>query len=102
MTWAKEQVETFADLFRRQVYASTIGPGIAEECIKVTASHNRKVSTLSHKDLERIAYDVVASRRGTRFYIPPLNSPSTGSIVYPATSDVQLVFLANARTRLSY
>ena len=43
ITWAKEQIETFADLFRRQVYATTIEDGIADECIRVTASHNRKV-----------------------------------------------------------
>jgi len=44
VTWAKEQVETFADMFRRQVYPPTIAPSVAEECIKVAASHNRKVS----------------------------------------------------------
>ena len=30
-------------MFRRQVYAPTIEQGIAEECLKVTASHNRKL-----------------------------------------------------------
>jgi len=30
-------------MFRRQVYAPTIEEGVAEECIRVTASHNRKV-----------------------------------------------------------
>ncbi len=43
VTWAKDQIETFADMFRRQVYAPTIEEGVAEECIRVTASHNRKV-----------------------------------------------------------
>ncbi|KAL7421281.1 exocyst complex component exo84 [Cryptotrichosporon argae] len=43
VTWAKEQVETFADLFRRQVYAPTIEAGVADECLRVAASHNRKL-----------------------------------------------------------
>ncbi|WVQ84675.1 hypothetical protein IAT38_006830 [Cryptococcus sp. DSM 104549] len=43
VTWAKEQIETFADLFRRQVYAPNVGRGVADECLHVTASHNRKL-----------------------------------------------------------
>ncbi|KAK8843984.1 hypothetical protein IAR55_006777 [Kwoniella newhampshirensis] len=43
VTWAKEQIETFADLFRRQVYAPNIGQSTVDECIHVTASHNRKL-----------------------------------------------------------
>ncbi|EIW66056.1 hypothetical protein TREMEDRAFT_41093 [Tremella mesenterica DSM 1558] len=43
VTWAKAQIETFADMFRRQVYAPTIDGNVAEECLKVTASHNRKL-----------------------------------------------------------
>ncbi|ORY33088.1 hypothetical protein BCR39DRAFT_521150 [Naematelia encephala] len=43
VTWAKEQIEIFADLFRRQVYAPTIADGVAEECLRVVASHNRKL-----------------------------------------------------------
>ena len=43
--WAKAQIETFADMFRRQVYAPTIAEGVAEECMRVVASHNRKVRT---------------------------------------------------------
>ncbi|RSH95179.1 exocyst complex component exo84 [Saitozyma podzolica] len=43
VTWAKEQVETFADMFRRQVYAPMVEQGIADESLKVTASANRKL-----------------------------------------------------------
>lgn len=43
ITWAKAQIEEFADMFRRQVFASTIEHGIADECLKVVASHNRKL-----------------------------------------------------------
>lgn len=45
ITWAKQQVELFAEMFRRQVYAPNVSNQVAEECIRVTASHNRKVST---------------------------------------------------------
>lgn len=51
VTWAKEQIETFADMFRRQVYAPNIAEGVADECIRVTASHNRKVSRITDRGL---------------------------------------------------
>lgn len=44
MSWAKNQIETFGDLFRRQVYAPTIDASVADECMKITAAHNKKVS----------------------------------------------------------
>jgi hypothetical protein len=44
VTWAKEQIEAFADMFRRQVYAPDIPQQTVEECSKIIASHNRKVS----------------------------------------------------------
>lgn len=34
-------------MFRRQVYAPTIPEGVAEECLRVVASHNRRVSRTS-------------------------------------------------------
>lgn len=43
VTWAREQIEAFADLFRRQVYVPSISPKVADECIRVIASHNRKL-----------------------------------------------------------
>ncbi|WWC73016.1 uncharacterized protein I206_106981 [Kwoniella pini CBS 10737] len=42
-TWAKEQIETFADMFRRQVYAPNVDQSVVDECLRVTASHNRKL-----------------------------------------------------------
>jgi hypothetical protein len=44
--WARQQIEDFAQMFRRQVYAPNVANQVAEECIRVTASHNRKVSSL--------------------------------------------------------
>nr|XP_018259262.1 exocyst complex component EXO84 [Kwoniella dejecticola CBS 10117]OBR81420.1 exocyst complex component EXO84 [Kwoniella dejecticola CBS 10117] len=42
-TWAKEQIETFADMFRRQVYAPNVEQSVVDECLRVTASQNRKL-----------------------------------------------------------
>ena len=49
ITWAKQQIETFADMFRRQVYGPTIESSFVDECIRVTASHNRKVRQVSQQ-----------------------------------------------------
>ncbi|ORX39188.1 hypothetical protein BD324DRAFT_618768 [Kockovaella imperatae] len=43
VTWAKEQIGTFVDLFRRQVYIPTVDAKTADECLKVTATTNRKL-----------------------------------------------------------
>lgn len=47
MTWAKQQIETFVDLFKRQVDASNISQSTVDECLHVTATQNRKVGNLS-------------------------------------------------------
>ncbi len=41
--WLQEQVEQFADTFRRQVHDSTISQDTVDQCLRVTATHNRKV-----------------------------------------------------------
>lgn len=41
--WAKEEIEYFANIFRRQVYAPTIDDTTVQECLQVTASANRKL-----------------------------------------------------------
>lgn len=47
MTWAKQQIEAFVDLFKRQVDASNISQSTVDECLHVTATQNRKVGNLS-------------------------------------------------------
>lgn len=47
MTWAKQQIETFADLFNRQVDAANISQSTIDESLHVTAAQNRKVGHLS-------------------------------------------------------
>lgn len=43
VTWAKQQIETFADLFRRQMDAPNISESTVNECLHVTATQNRKL-----------------------------------------------------------
>lgn len=42
VTWAKDQVEYFGDIFRRQVYAPTTSEGVINDCLRVTQNANRK------------------------------------------------------------
>jgi hypothetical protein len=44
IAWVKQQVEDFAERFRRQVYGPSISPQMIDESVKVVASQNRKVS----------------------------------------------------------
>lgn len=43
VTWAKQQIETFADLFNRQVDAPNISQSTVDESLHVTATQNRKL-----------------------------------------------------------
>ncbi|BEJ15783.1 hypothetical protein CspHIS471_0503880 [Cutaneotrichosporon sp. HIS471] len=43
VSWAKEQIEFFGDVFRRQVYAPAIDKRTVEECLRVTAGANRRL-----------------------------------------------------------
>lgn len=42
VTWAKDQIEYFGDIFRRQVYAPTTSEGVINDCLRVTQNANRK------------------------------------------------------------
>jgi hypothetical protein len=39
----QEQVEHFADIFRRQVYGPSISQDVVDSAVRITAVHNRKV-----------------------------------------------------------
>lgn len=43
MTWARDQIEYFGQVFRRQVYAPTIEKNVIDECHKVTMSAAKKL-----------------------------------------------------------
>ncbi|KIR34166.1 exocyst complex component EXO84 [Cryptococcus deuterogattii MMRL2647] len=49
VTWAKQQIETFVDLFKRQVDASNISQSTVDECLHVTATQNRKVGNFCYE-----------------------------------------------------
>lgn len=46
VTWAKKEIETFAETFRRQVYGKSVEPKVVEDSLRVVAVHNRKVSLM--------------------------------------------------------
>ncbi|OCF35643.1 exocyst complex component EXO84 [Kwoniella heveanensis BCC8398] len=77
VTWAKEQIETFADMFRRQVYAPNIEKGVADECIRVTASHNRKLLRDVGLDFTYVLSTLLQSDPTDSNPHPVLNNPST-------------------------
>lgn len=88
VTWAKEQIETFADMFRRQVYAPTTEEGVADECLRVVASHNRKVSNLllvlSLGPVSLVGADLQETappRYGSRLHLSPVAPPPSPVIL---------------------
>lgn len=90
-------------MFRRQVYASTIGPSVADECIKVTASHNRKVFLgflILASDLSLTTYSSYGMWGSTSLsFFPPLCSPTRAQISHtPSSACRQLKHLGPATT----
>ncbi|KAL7414262.1 hypothetical protein BDY24DRAFT_414477 [Mrakia frigida] len=43
VTWAKEQIEIFAGMFRRQVYGSDVDPSVVEEALEATRIQSKKL-----------------------------------------------------------
>jgi hypothetical protein len=43
VAWAKEEIETFAGMFRRQVYGSDVDPAVVEEALEATRIQSKKV-----------------------------------------------------------
>lgn len=41
--WAKQRIEDYAEVFRRQVYVSDVEPKVVEEALRITFSQSRKV-----------------------------------------------------------
>ena len=41
--WAKEQIDNFAEMFRKQVYSPDVAAKTVEEAIQVTQSQSKKV-----------------------------------------------------------
>ncbi len=41
--WLERQVEHFADTFRRQAYGPIVDGATVDDCLRITAAHNRKV-----------------------------------------------------------
>lgn len=43
IAWTKIQIESYAEIFRRQVYVKDVDPSIVQEAIAITLSSSRKV-----------------------------------------------------------
>ena len=41
--WAREQIENYAEMFRKQVYTSDVDPQTIEDAIKVTYLQSKRV-----------------------------------------------------------
>ena len=51
--WAREQIQIYIDIFRKQVYNSDVNVDIMDDCRKITAAQSKRVSiqaTLSNHD----------------------------------------------------
>lgn len=42
--WAKQQIETYAEMFRKQVYSSDVEQKTIDEALNITYSQSKKVS----------------------------------------------------------
>ena len=45
--WAKHQIESYAEMFRKQVYSSDVEPSTVEEALRITYNQSKKVSHVS-------------------------------------------------------
>jgi hypothetical protein len=45
--WAKQQIENYAEMFRKQVYISDVEPKTVEEALQITYSQSKKVYLIS-------------------------------------------------------
>lgn len=41
--WAKQQIESYAEMFRKQVYSSDVQPKTVEEALNITFNQSKKV-----------------------------------------------------------
>ena len=43
ITWAKEEVQSYAATFRKQVYSKNVDPKVVEDAIQITHTQSKKV-----------------------------------------------------------
>ncbi|KAK6906113.1 hypothetical protein I203_100096 [Kwoniella mangroviensis CBS 8507] len=86
ITWAKEQIEMFADMFRRQVYAPNVEQNVVDECVRVTASHNRKLLRDVGLDFTYLLSTLLQPDPSASSPHPIFNTSATSST--PATSSL--------------
>lgn len=64
VTWAKEEIEKYADVFRLQVFSSDVEQEAVEECIQITHNQSKKVSCISNNihDTLDLIYSIALAR----------------------------------------
>ncbi|ODN73316.1 hypothetical protein L202_07862 [Cryptococcus amylolentus CBS 6039] len=78
VTWAKEQIETFVDLFRRQVDVPDVDQSVVDECLHVTASQNRKLLRDVGLDFTFLLISLLQPSAGAQTYFA-ITSPHPSS-----------------------
>lgn len=51
ITWAKQQIEKYAEIFRKQVYSKDVDPQIVEDALSITRAQSKKVRALRSQGL---------------------------------------------------
>ena len=46
ITWAKEEIQSYAATFRKQVYSKNVDPKVVEDAIQITHTQSKKVILL--------------------------------------------------------
>lgn len=45
--WAKEQIESYAVMFKKQVHGSDVAPQTVQDCLEITRHQSKKVGSRS-------------------------------------------------------
>lgn len=54
--WAKQQIENYAEMFRKQVYISDVEPKTVKEALQITYSQSKKVYLMSISLHDHVSY----------------------------------------------
>ncbi|KZS93050.1 hypothetical protein SISNIDRAFT_550064 [Sistotremastrum niveocremeum HHB9708] len=69
--WAKEQLQTYAELFRTQVYSSDISPETVTECLQIMRLQSKRLLTENGLDFHFMLDEMLATPNNLRPARPP-------------------------------
>ena len=58
ITWSKQQIQDYAEIFRKQVYFKDVDPKVVQGAISITQSQARKVRLVTHEQPFKFPYFV--------------------------------------------